>query len=156
VQVFVFLLKGFKSAMNPTAIELGQVFLGLRLDDVLAVARFGVLADRVSFDGHRDHFVFDVVLPEGSTLWQLYKRLHGLLTRHRLVKRKRCLLLVVDETRVIVALREMLSLELSTFLCILLYALIELNLQSIGPLDLIIAPLVVHHTLITRQAFLQG
>ena len=118
---------------------------------------FRVFAEIVSFDWGADHLILDIVLPEGCTLWDLKKWLHGLFARDYVFKGpRRDGGLVLLEAREVVTLHEVFHLQGLAFRGALFELVLQHHLQSVGALDLVVAPFIVHNALVASQAFLQG
>ena len=120
------------------------------------MAGLRVFANSVRLDWHGNDLIFDVVFPKWRSLRNFEEGLHGLLSCHSFVKRIGGDVGLGREARVVMALLEVLRFQLTTFLSVLLYALLKFDFQSVRPLDLIVAPFIIHDTLIAIDALLQG
>ena len=154
MKVLILLLEGFEAACDTITLIVMLLLLKFVWSSVIAGLKIPTEVERS--DGSSDHFVFYVVLPEWGTLANLDERLHRLLTSHNVVKLDCSKIRLSHKTRVVVTLLEVFGLQCLSLLGILLYLFIEAHLESVRPLNLVIAPLIGHNALICRKGIFKG
>ena len=154
VQVLILAFERVETTLYTPAAKIVQTLLLLWLLGCDFVSTFGVLAEVVRFYRCRDYIMIHVVFPKRGTFRYLQIRLHSLLTSQRVVKSDGRGWLC-RETCIVMTLLEVLDLSRFAFLCILQQFLLQHLLQSVGALDLIVAPFIVHDALVTSQALLK-